>query len=130
VFQVSKVARQPGRYATCPGCLACDVGGFGDENSATGAESIPAGPKRSYAKKRPLTEEAGAVKSRPDCMPEGILQRRQSWREVPKVRVGGRHEKAAAGSESAAALYARSGHITLAMCSLSRMWRRAWCRDR
>jgi hypothetical protein len=33
------------------------------------AESIPAGLKRSYAEKAP-TEEAGAVKSRPDCMPE------------------------------------------------------------
>ena len=61
------------------------LGSLWSENSATGAGSIY-GTQVFLAKKRPRSEWAEAVKSRPDCMPVGILRRRQSRTEVPKKK--------------------------------------------
>ena len=52
------------------------LGGFGGQNSATGAESIPAGPKRSYTKERPLTEGWGReVETRLHARRPPVLQK-------------------------------------------------------
>jgi len=51
--------RQPGRYATCPGCLACDVGGLWGTRIAPQGRSRFLLARNVPTKERPLTEGWG-----------------------------------------------------------------------